>query len=38
MRSRMWIVILAAALVAFVAITIKNQRERSEAERMMVWG
>lgn len=30
--------IAAAALVAFAAITIKKQRERAEAERMMVWG
>ena len=38
MRSRMWMVIAAAALVAFAAIIIEKQRERAEAERMMVWG
>jgi hypothetical protein len=30
--------IAAAALVAFAVISIKKQRERAEAERMMVWG
>ena len=38
MRSRIWIVIAAAALVAFAAIIIEKQRERAEAKRMMVWG
>jgi hypothetical protein len=41
MRSRIWIVIAAAALVVggvFAAISIKKQREGVEAERMMVWG
>ena len=38
MRSRIWMVIAAAALVAFAAISIKKQRERAEAGRMMVWG
>jgi hypothetical protein len=38
MRSRIWMVIATAALVAFTAIIIKKQRERTEAERMMVWG
>jgi len=31
-------VIAAAALAAFAAITVMKQRERAEAERMMVWG
>jgi len=38
MRSRIWMLIAAAALVAFAVISIKKQRERAEAERMMVWG
>jgi len=38
MRSRIWMVIAAAALMAFAAVIIKKQRERAEAKRMMVWG
>ena len=38
MRSRIWMVIAAAALVAFAAIIIEKQLERAEAKRMMVWG
>ena len=30
--------IAATALLAVAAIGIKKQRERAEAERMMVWG
>jgi hypothetical protein len=38
MSPRIWIVIAAVALVALAAFGIKKQRERAEAERMMVWG
>jgi hypothetical protein len=38
MRSRLWMVIAAAALVTFATVIIKKLRERAEAERMMVWG
>ena len=38
MRSRIWISVVAAGLAAFVTVIIKKQRERAEAERMMVWG
>lgn len=38
MRSRIWIVIAAVALVALGAVAIIKQQEREEAERMMVWG
>ena len=38
MRSPIWIVIAAAAVVALAAIGVKKQQERMEAERMMVWG
>lgn len=38
MKSRVWIVIAAVALVAVAAIGIRKQQERAEAERMMVWG
>ncbi len=38
MNSRTWIVIAAVALVALGAVIVKRQRERAEAERMMVWG
>jgi hypothetical protein len=30
--------VIAAALVAFAVFSIKKQRERAEAERMMTWG
>jgi hypothetical protein len=38
MTSRIWIVMAAVALVALAAIGVKKQRERTEAERMTVWG
>ena len=38
MRSRIWIGVVAAGLAAFLTVIIKKQRERAEAERMMVWG
>jgi hypothetical protein len=31
-------VIAAAAVVALAALGVRKQRERTEAERMMVWG
>jgi hypothetical protein len=31
-------VVTAAALAAFTTIIIMKQRERAEAERMMLWG
>jgi hypothetical protein len=38
MRSRLWMVIAAAALVTFATVIIKKLRDRAEAERMAVWG
>lgn len=38
MSSRKWIAIAAVALAVFATMVIKKQRERAEAERMMVWG
>src|ERR1019366_8248974 len=38
MRSRMWMVVAAAALVALATVIIEKQRQRAEAERMAVWG
>jgi hypothetical protein len=38
MKSHIWIVMAAVALVALAAVGIKKHRERAEAERMMAWG
>jgi hypothetical protein len=38
MRSRIWLVIAGITLAALAVISIKKQRERAEAERMMAWG